>query len=182
MELILNPMTQKQSILQAFQKNSKKLFNFIRSRVTNEQDAEDILQDVWFQLLSIVDTEPIEQLSAWLYRVSRNRIIDRQRKQKSLPLEDFIYENENGEILIPEVIIDEMINPEDEFEKMYFEESLMHVLGELPEKQRQVFIWNELEGITLREIAERTGESIKTITSRKRYAVAELKKRLKHFE
>lgn len=177
-ELTLKSMAQQQRILSAFQKYGKRLFNFIRSRVSNDQDAEDILQDVWFQLISVVDTEPIEQWSAWLYRVSRNRIIDKQRKQKPLSLEDFAYENEEGELVFPDALLEEMMNPEIEFEKEYFQETLIKALSELPEKQRQVFIWNELEDLTLRAIAEKTGENLKTIISRKRYAVAHLKKRL----
>ena len=75
-----------QSILDAVQNYGKRLFSFIRSRVKNDEDAEDILQDVWYQLSSIIDTEPIEQLSSWLYRVSRNRIVDKNRKLKPLAL------------------------------------------------------------------------------------------------
>ena len=84
-ELITLPMAQRQqSILDAVQNYGKRLFRFIRSRVKSDEDAEDILQDVWYQLSSIIDTEPIELLSSWLYRVSRNRIVDKKRKQKPL--------------------------------------------------------------------------------------------------
>ncbi len=168
-----------QSIVNAVQDYGKRLFRFIRSRVKNDADAEDILQDVWYQLSSIIDTEPIEQLSAWLYRVSRNRIVDKQRKQSTLSLEDLSHEDEDGEMVFPEALLSDSMNPEIEFEREYFMEALFAALSELPEKQREVFVWNELEDLTLQQIADKTGESIKTIISRKRYAVAQLREQLR---
>jgi RNA polymerase sigma factor (sigma-70 family) len=177
-ELIEIPMIlQPQSVLNAVEKYGKRLFGFIRSRVKTDEDAEDILQDVWYQLSSIIDTEPIEQLSSWLYRVSRNRIIDKRRKQKTISLDDLSYEDEDGEMMFPELLSADDPNPEEEFEKAYFMESLTDALSELPEKQREVFVWNELEGMTLQEIADKTSENLKTIISRKRYAVKYLQKR-----
>lgn len=167
-----------QSIVYAVQNYGKRLFSFIRSRVKNDEDAEDILQDVWYQLSSIIDTEPIEQLSAWLFRVSRNRIVDKNRKQTPQSLEDLAYEAEDGEMIYPETLLSDNTNPETEFEEDYFREVFFAALSELPEKQREVFVWNELEDFTLQEIADKTGESIKTIISRKRYAVAQLRDRL----
>lgn len=167
-----------QSIVFAVQNYGKRLFSFIRSRVKNDEDAEDILQDVWYQLSSIIDIEPIEQLSAWLYRVSRNRIVDKNRKQSTLSLDDMAYEDEEGEVIFPEALLSEVMNPETEFEQAYLKEMFFIALGELPEKQREVFVLNELEDLTLQEIADKTGESIKTIISRKRYAVAQLRERL----
>jgi RNA polymerase sigma factor (sigma-70 family) len=178
-ELILLPMTPgKQSILFAVRKYGKSLFSFIRSRVGNDADAEDILQDVWYQLSLIIETETIEQLSAWLYRVSRNRITDRNRKHKTESLEDLTFEGDEGEMVFPDALLADSTNPETELEKEFFMLEFMEALNELPEKQRQVFIWNEMEDLTLQEIADKTGESIKTIISRKRYAVASLKKQL----
>ncbi len=179
-ELIALQMTQRhQSILDAFQNYGKRLFGFIRSRVKNDEDAEDILQDVWYALCLTIDTKPIEQLSAWLYRVSKNKIIDKMRKHTSQSLEDFVYEDEDGEFLLPEDMLADDVNPEKELEAAYFMDSFLKVLSELPEKQKQVFVWNELEDLTLQEIADKTGENIKTIISRKRYAVAQLRERLK---
>jgi len=178
-ELIVLPMAQRQqSIVNAVQNYGKRLFSFIRSRVKNDQDAEDILQDVWYQLSSIIDTEPIEQLSAWLYRVSRNRIVDKKRKQSPQSLEDLAYEDENGEMVFPEALLSDVMNPETEFEQAYLKEMFFIALDELPEKQREVFVLNELEDMTLQEIADKNGESIKTIISRKRYAIAQLRERL----
>ena len=178
-ELIAIPMAQRQqSIVNAVQNYGKRLFGFIRSRVKNDEDAEDILQDVWYQLSSIIDTEPIEQLSSWLYRVSRNRIVDKKRKQSPLLLEELAYEDEDGELVFPEALLSDSMNPEKELERSYFREVFFAALSELPEKQREVFVLNELEDLTLQEIADKTGESIKTIISRKRYAVAQLRERL----
>lgn len=173
-ELIALPMAE-QNILYAVQNYGKRLFSFIRSRVKTDEDAEDILQDVWYQLSAIIDNEPIEQLSSWLYRVSKNRIIDKRRKQKPLSLEDFGFEDEDGEMIYPEALLANHISPEIEFERVHFRETLLNALSQLPEKQREVFVWNELEGLTLQQIADKTGESIKTIISRKRYAVAHLR-------
>ena len=167
-----------QSILYAVQNYGKRLFSFIRGRVKNDEDAEDILQDVWYQLSSVIDTEPIEQLSSWLFRVSRNRIVDKNRKQTTQSLEDIAYVDEEGEIVFPEELLSDIMNPEMEFERMYFREILFAALSELPVKQRDVFVWNELEDMTLQEIADKTGESIKTIISRKHYAIEHLRKRL----
>ena len=180
-ELIAIPMAKRQqSIQMAVQDYGKRLFRFIRSRVKTEEDAEDILQDVWYQLSSIIDTEPIELLSSWLYRVSKNKIVDKKRKRKPLSLDDLAYTDSEGELVFPEALQTDHRNPETELERVHFRELLYEALSELPEKQRDVFVWNELEDITLQEIADKTGESIKTVISRKRYAVAHLRKRLRH--
>jgi RNA polymerase sigma factor (sigma-70 family) len=177
----ISPMAKQQRIGDAVQNYGKRLFSFIRGRVKSDEDAEDILQDVWYYLSSVVDVEPIGQLSAWLFRVSRNRIIDKQRKHKPQSLDDMAYENENGEMSYPETLIADYKNPETEFERAYFREELFAALKELPQKQRDVFVWNELEDMTLQQIADKTGDNIKTIISRKRYAVAHLREWLQNF-
>ena len=168
-------MAKQQRILDAVQNYGKLLFSFIRSRVKSDEDAEDILQDVWFQLSSLVDIEPIEQLSSWLYRVSRNRIVDKQRKLNAQSLEDIAFEDEGGEMIYPDALLRDDSNPETVLEQAFLREEFLDALNELPQKQRDVFVWNELEDMTLQEIADKTGESIKTIISRKRYAVANLR-------
>jgi len=178
--ITLSPMAKEQRILDAVRNYGKRLFSFIRSRVKSDEDAEDILQDVWFQLSSLVDIEPIEQLSSWLYRVSRNRIVDKQRKLKPQSLDDLAFEGEEGEMMYPDSLLANDSNPETEFERAYFREEFLEALNELPQKQRDVFVWNELEDMTLQEIADKTGESIKTIISRKRYAVANLRERFQN--
>lgn len=170
-----------QSILDAFKTYSRRLFSFIRRRVRNDQDAEDILQDVWYALSSMIDTEPVGQMNAWLYRVTRNRIADKKRKQSPLLIDDLAYFDEDGELVFPAAIMADEEDIETEFTNRILKEAFFKALAGLPEKQRQVFVWNELEDMTLREIAEKTGESIKTITSRKQYAVKHLRKELLDF-
>jgi RNA polymerase sigma factor (sigma-70 family) len=158
----------------------KRLFGFIRQRVNNEADAEDILQDVWYQLTATVDTEPIEQVSSWLFTVARNKIIDSYRKKKPELLDDALaFENEDGEINFKEILLaDKNNNPETEHLRNLFWKELQDALEELPEEQRNVFIWNEMEDVPFKEIAERTGVQVNTLISRKRYAVLHLRERL----
>ncbi|MBX3256622.1 MAG: sigma-70 family RNA polymerase sigma factor [Chitinophagaceae bacterium] len=147
-----------------------RLFDFIRGRVNTNEDAEDILQDVWYQANHIVDIDSINSISGWLYRVARNRLTDKYRKKK-----EFLFTGEEGWI---DFLASQGDSPESRQFKELFWEELMSALDELPENQRQVFIWNELEDMTLREIADKTGENIKTIISRKGYAVKHLRNRL----
>ena len=157
----------------------KRLFGFIRQRVNNEADAEDILQDVWYQLTATVDTEPIEQVSSWLFKVARNKIIDRYRKKKPESLDDALtFEGEDGEISFKEILLADNNNPETEHLRNMFWKELQDALEELPEEQRNVFIWNELEDVPFKEIAEQTGVQVNTLISRKRYAVLHLRERL----
>ncbi|MEO6284925.1 MAG: sigma-70 family RNA polymerase sigma factor [Dyadobacter sp.] len=172
-------MSQKKpNIIQTVTSYSKQLLGFIRQRVNTDEDAEDILQDVWFQLSSVPEIEAIEQIGSWLYRVARNRIIDKYRKQKPDSLEDYGYEDEDGEFYFKDILLADDGTPETVYMKELFWEQLGIALAELPENQRQVFVWNELEDQTFQEIADRTGENIKTLISRKRYAVRHLRERL----
>ena len=161
-----------------FRKERKRVFDFIRRRVGNEADAEDILEDVFYQLLSSYSvTEPIEKMMSWLFTVARNRIIDWYRKRKHLPLpvnEDDPYLPMN----IPELTADPAANPEGLYARSSLWAELEEALADLPEEQRDVFVMNELEGKTFKEIAEKTGEPINTLLSRKRYAVLYLRERL----
>jgi RNA polymerase sigma factor (sigma-70 family) len=171
---------EKQNIIQTIKDYGARLFGFIRSRVGTDEDAEDILQDVWFQLSSQTEVQAIESISGWLYRVAKNKIIDRSRKKKSTPLEDFSLENEDGELFLPGFFTNNDSDPStEEFKKIFWEE-LFTALDELPLKQRNVFIWNELEELTLQQIADNEHENIKTIISRKRYAVQHLRSRLEN--
>jgi RNA polymerase sigma factor (sigma-70 family) len=157
----------------------QRLFGFIRKRVNNEEDAEDILQDVWYQFTAAADAEPIEQVSSWLFRVARNKIIDRYRKKKPELIEDsFSFENEDGEMGFKEMLVADRNNPETEHLRNLFWKELQDALEELPKEQREVFIWNEMEDIPFKEIAEKTGIQVSTLISRKRYAVLHLRERL----
>lgn len=155
-----------------------RLFRFIRGRVPSNADAEDITQEVWYQLSRVVELDSIEQISGWLFRVARNRITDIYRKQSPDLVLDKSYDSEDGDFSFKDILTAESISPEDENLKEIFWEELFLALDELPDNQKNVFIWNELEDQTFQEIADRTGENIKTLISRKRYAVIHLRKRL----
>jgi len=168
---------QKRNITQVINDYSKRLLGFIRKRVRNEADAEDILQDVFYQFLG--NTEPIEQLTSWLFTVTRNKIIDRQRKHKSDLIEDIYATTDDEESLNwNELFFDSNDNPETDYLRSLFWEALNEALDELPDEQKQVFILNELEGVPFKIIAEQTGETINTLLSRKRSAVLHLRQRL----
>ncbi|HEV8286763.1 MAG TPA: sigma-70 family RNA polymerase sigma factor [Chitinophagaceae bacterium] len=169
----------KQNIIQAVRDYGKRLFYFIRGRVNTDEDAEDILQDVWYQFSNVLENEPIEQTSAWLFRVARNRIIDKYRKRRTESLEEEMFtDDDEGGFSLKEILLAENATPETEHLRNLFWEQLFSALDELPEEQRQVFVWNELEDISFNKIAKRTGEKINTLISRKRYAVLHLRKRL----
>ena len=155
-----------------------RLFRFIRGRVATNADAEDILQEVWFQFSNVVDMDSINQISGWLFRVARNKVTDNFRKKKPELIEDFSYENDEGELYLKEILIADFPNPKDESLRQIFWDELFSALDELPEKQKAVLIKNELEEQTFQEIADETGENIKTLISRKRYAVQHLRNRL----
>lgn len=157
---------------------SKRLFGFIKQRVASTEDAEDILQEVFYQFAG--NTEPIEQATGWLYKVARNKITDNYRKHK-LPLADDIFINsgeEEDNFNWKEMMLTADSTPETEYLRNIFWEELKTALDELPAAQRDVFILNEIEGVPFKDIAEQTGEPVATLISRKRYAVLHLRNRL----
>jgi len=174
------PTNEPQNIISTVANYGKRLFSFIRGRVNTDEDAEDILQDVWFQLSNQPEVGAIEQISGWLYRVARNKITDKYRKQKEESLEDFSFEGEDGEINFKEILLAETFSPEEESLKKLFWDQLFLALEELPENQRYVFVQNELEERTFQELADESGENIKTLISRKGYAVKHLRNRLQN--
>jgi len=157
---------------------SSRLFGFIRQRVASTEDAEDILQEVFYQFAG--NTEPIEQATGWLYKVARNKIIDNYRKHK-LPLADDVLngaETDEDSFDWKEMLLPAESTPETEYLRNIFWEELQQALDELPAAQREVFVQNEIEGIAFKDIAVQTGESVATLISRKRYAVLHLRERL----
>jgi len=172
--------SKKQNIIQTVKDYGNRLFGFIRGKVNTDEDAEDILQDVWFQFTNTSATQTIEQVSGWLFAVARNKITDKYRKQKSELIDDYSYEDEEGEFNFKDILFSDHADPGTVQLRKLFWEELFVALDELPENQRQVFVWNELEDTTLQQIADKTGENIKTIISRKRYAVKHLQKRLQY--
>jgi len=171
--------TKSASITEVVKNYGSQLLRFINSKVAKTEDAEDILQEVWFQTSRLTNLNEVENVGAWLYSVTRNKIIDSYRKKKTESLEDFVYQDEDGELNVKDILLtDDSNNPEIAMFKDMFWDELMKALEELPEKQKRVYIQNELEDKTLQEIADEEGENIKTIISRKSYAVKHLRKKL----
>ncbi len=177
------PSSSRNNITAVISRFGQRLMGFIRKRVGSEADAEDILQDVWYQLTTTVDTEPIEQISGWLFAVARNKITDRYRKKRPESLDMLLQPGgggENGGIGpdLAGILLDESSNPESANLRGLFWKALQEALEELPEEQRVVFEWHELSGLSFKEIADLTGENVNTLISRKRYAVIHLRERL----
>jgi RNA polymerase sigma factor (sigma-70 family) len=167
---------QKRNITQVINDYSKRLLGFIKKRVPNDADAEDILQDVFYQFIG--NTQPIEQLTGWLFTVARNKITDKKRKHKPELLEDIFSSDEETGFSWTDLFFNASNNPENDYLKTIFWETLNNALNELPEEQRIAFELNELEGISFKDISEQTGVAVNTLLSRKRYAVLHLRERL----
>jgi RNA polymerase sigma factor (sigma-70 family) len=173
-------LEQDQRISEVLKREQSRLLNFIRRRVPDRRDAEDILQDVFYELVEANRLlMPIEHVTGWLFRVARNRITDLFRKKKPESFSDLGVAGEYDELLQLE---DLLPSPDAGPEALYARKMLLHELrlavNELPEEQREVFVAHELEGRSFKEIAAGTGVSVNTLLSRKRYAVLRLRARL----
>jgi RNA polymerase sigma factor (sigma-70 family) len=159
----------------------KRLLAFIRSRVGPAEDAEDIVQDVLYQLVEADGLAEIEKLTSWLFTVARNRIIDLYRKRKPESFSSLRSSNDeaNAPLLLEDSLFDPADSPEEIYARSLFREALADALEELPVAQREVFVMHELEGKSFREMSEETGVSVATLLSRKRYAVAWLREELR---
>jgi RNA polymerase sigma factor (sigma-70 family) len=172
-----------QEIKTTFQKDRKRLFDFIRRRVPSKEEAEDILQEVFYQFTrNVYQLAPIEQVTSWLFRVARNKITDSYRKQKTASLDTGGYSNaeESENLSLLNHFYDANDDPEKEMARNLIWDELYDALDALPPAQREVFILHEIEGRDFKEIAEQTGEAVNTLISRKRYAVLYLRKRLEY--
>ena len=166
------------NITQIIKEYSRRLLGFIKQRVSGNEDAEDILQDVFYQFAG--STEPIEQAGSWLFTVARNKITDKYRKHK-LPLADDVFstsQTDEESFDWKEMLLAADTNPETDYLRNLFWEELQIALDELPSEQRDVFVQNEIDGIAFKDIAAQTGVSVATLISRKRYAVLHLRERL----
>ena len=179
-EKITMPQKEKENMIsQTVSSYGGKLMSFIRPKVKNTEDAEDILQEVWYQFSNLTNISEIVNVSAWLDTVSRNKITDSYRKKKTENLEDFVYEDEDGTFSIKDILLlDDSENPELLAFREEVWKALFSALDELPEKQKLVFTEHEIEGKKLQEIADEQGENLKTIISRKNYAIKHLRKRM----
>ena len=158
-----------------------RLRNFIRKRVPNEADVEDLLQEVFYELIEANRLlMPIDHVTGWLFRVARNRIIDLFRKKRlQASGSDPVAVSDEGEtVLLKEVLPSPDAGPAEAYARTVLLEEIEDALEELPEEQREVFIAHEIEGHSFKEIAARTGVSVSTLLSRKRYAVLHLRERL----
>jgi RNA polymerase sigma factor (sigma-70 family) len=162
-----------------------RLKSFIRKRVDNIEDAEDILQDVFYQLVKTVMTtmNPIEHVAAWLYRVAQNTIINRSKKKQEESLPTFCYDEDGFLSEVSSEIFfgddNEPATPETEYLRSLIWLELETALSELPSEQRDAFELMELDGLPAKEVAKIAGVSVNTLLSRKHYAVIHLRKRLK---
>jgi RNA polymerase sigma factor (sigma-70 family) len=164
-----------QHLEKVYRSERTSLLGFIRSRTGSLEEAEDLLQDVFFQAIRAASvTEPIENVVGWLYTIARNKIIDRYRRRRN----DLSLQQEREDITLEELLADSGINIEKEFIRRAVMDALIEALEELPPEQRDAFIQQAIEGKTFREISEQSGVPLNTLIARKRYAVQFLRKRL----
>jgi len=171
---------QDRRISEVIQRERQRLLHFIRKRVEDQGDAEDILQDVFYELIEAYRLmKPVEQVGAWLYRVARNRIIDRFRKRRPEAFGGVSSSASNEDLLrLEDLLPSPDAGPEAAYARSVLLEELDAALGELPDEQRDIFIAHEIDGRSFKQLADETGLSINTLLSRKRYAVLHLRRRL----
>jgi RNA polymerase sigma factor (sigma-70 family) len=177
---VISMTEQDRQISEVIAEQRSRLRNFIRRRVPDPSDAEDIVQEVFYELVEANRLlMPIEHVTGWLFRVARNRITDLFRKKKPETFSDAAVEDEAGELLRVE---DLLPSPDAGPEALYFRSVLLDelelALDELPEEQREVFVAHEIEGRSFKELSAKSGVSVNTLLSRKRYAVLHLRERL----
>jgi RNA polymerase sigma factor (sigma-70 family) len=174
---------QDQLIAEALERDEPRLRSFIRKRVEDIGDAEDVLQDVFYELTEAYRlTKPIEEVTAWLYRVARNRITDLFRRKKAASLSDVVVGGEEDARALEDLLPSPDAGPDAIYARHVLLDALDEALGELPEEQREVFVAHELMGRSFKEIASETGVSVNTLLSRKRYAVLHLRERLQEMK
>jgi RNA polymerase sigma factor (sigma-70 family) len=161
-----------------FQRERRRLLNFIRKRVADTGDAEDIVQDVFYQLVASYDLmKPVGHVSAWLYQTARNRIIDLFRRNKHQP-EGLYIDRDDDDLGLEDILPTPDANPDEIYIRSVLLDELDAALEELPEAQRAVFVAHEMEGRSFPELARETGVNVNTLLARKRYAVTHLRRRL----
>src|SRR5216684_4382823 len=172
---------QDQRISEAISREQPRLRNFIRKRVADRDDAEDILQEVFYELVEAYRMmKPVEQVTAWLFRVARNRITDlfRRKSREEQRSEPATFTEDGEALLLEDLLPSPDAGPEAAYARSVLLEELDDALNELPEEQREVFVAHELEGRSFKDLAVETGVSINTLLSRKHYAVIHLRERL----
>jgi RNA polymerase sigma factor (sigma-70 family) len=173
--------TESEKIGTVYKDERKRLLGYIKNRIPDSLEAEDILQDVFYQLtIGFRDIRRIDNLTAWIYRVTDNRITDLFRKKKPINISyrNNVRDDEDGPLLLEDILPSLGSSPEDEELKELIWEAIDETLSELPEEQRSVFVATEFEGRSFKEISEETGIIVNTLISRKRYAVLALRENL----
>ena len=176
-------MTQTLNVTEIIGDYASRLKGFIRLRVNSMEDAEDVLQEVFYQLAETDRLmKPIDQIAAWLFTVARNRIVDFYRKKKTESLPAYFSDNDDEDDVaeLSSMLFDNGSTPETEYLRSMVWTELEKALSELPQNQREVFEMHELQGISFKEISDKTGEPVNTLISRKRYAVLYLRERLQY--
>lgn len=176
-------MTENQTITNIFKKNKNKLLNYIKRNISSGISAEDILQDVFYSLIAgVQQAGMLENVSSWLFTATRNRITDVYRKKKQTAFSDLelLTEDDEESLSLLDLLPSDQSLPDDELIKNIFWEEVESALDELPKNQREVFILNEFENYSFKEISEILGVPLNTLLSRKRYAVKYLKTRLQN--
>ena len=172
---------QEQRIAEVVEQEQSRLRNFIRRRVANRADAEDILQEVFYELVEAYRLmKPVELVSAWLFRVARNRIIDvfRKKEPEALTSDPVAIAEDGEELTLEDLLPSADAGPEAAYARSVLLEEIEAALDELPEEQRYVFVAHELEGRSFKELTAETGLGLNTLLSRKHYAVLHLRERL----
>jgi RNA polymerase sigma factor (sigma-70 family) len=173
-------LEQDQRITEVLQREQSRLFSFIRRRVPDRADAEDVLQDVFAELVEANRLlMPIEHVTGWLFRVARNRIIDLFRKKKPESFGEITVFDEDDSLHLEDLLPSPDAGPEALYARRVLLEELEHAVAELPAEQREVFVAHELEGRSFKEISRDSGVSVNTLLSRKHYAVLHLRERLR---
>src|SRR6516164_7302455 len=167
---------QDQRITDVVKREQSRLRNFIRRRVPDPGDAEDVLQDVFYELVEANRLlMPIDHITGWLFQVARNRITDLFRKKKPENFSDVAVAGEDDTLLLEELLPSPDAGPDELYARSVLLDELEGALDELPEEQREVFIGHEIEGLSFKEMAAETGVSVNTLLARKRYAVLRLR-------
>jgi RNA polymerase sigma factor (sigma-70 family) len=171
---------QDRRIVETVEREQARLRNFIRRRVADRGDAEDILQEVFYEFVETYRLmKPVEQAGAWMFRVARNRIIDWFRKRKPGSLSSPVAMDDAGEAIVLEDLLPSPdAGPDAVYARKLLLEELESAIEELPQEQREVFLAHEVEGRSFKELAAETGISVNTLLSRKHYAVLQLRRRL----
>jgi RNA polymerase sigma factor (sigma-70 family) len=173
---------QDRRISETVEREASRLRSFIRRRVPDTRDAEDILQDVFYELVEANRLlMPIDHVTGWLFRVARNRITDLFRKKRPEPLENARADEDDELLQLEDLLPSPDAGPEALYARSVLLEELECAIDELPEEQREVFVAHELQGRSFREMAAETGVSVNTLLSRKHYAVRRLRERLQRF-